>query len=462
MPNIYGLLDIGRNALLSQQKAIDITGNNIANVHTPGYSRQRINLEQSTPVRDQGATMSRGVRTNQAIQRFYDKFLADQLNNENANLGRWEAQKNALEKVEVMFDDISGYGVSGAMSEFWNAWQDLTNNPSGFVERTSLLSASQHLTSTFTQLRENIVGVQEDIDDQVDNIVADINRLAAQIAELNRKVVQEEVSGYNANDYRDQRDLLVFELANLIDIDSFEDGDGNIAVMVGGGRPLVEGAKSWTMSTADNGGVQDVFWQDSSGTLVNITSQITGGELKGWTEARDVLISDYLNRLDTLAGGIISEVNTLHIAGYALDGSQNNFFTGSDASDMAVNSSIVADINLIAASGTLAGLPGDNSTAIAIANLQSALTMSANTTTFDQYYSSLVGKVGSDVRSSNLNHEHQTAMMKQLETHRQEISGVSLDEEMVNLVKYQHAYNAAAKLITTTDELLDSLMSIKR
>ena len=118
MPNISGLLYIGRNALVTQQKAIDITGNNIANVNTPGYSRQRLNLEQSTPIRDQNTTMSTGVRAEQKVQRFHDQFVTNQLNNENEGLGRWEAQKTALEKVEVLFDEVSGYGLSEAMSGY--------------------------------------------------------------------------------------------------------------------------------------------------------------------------------------------------------------------------------------------------------------------------------------------------------------------------------------------------------
>lgn len=465
MPNISGLLYIGRNALVTQQKAIDITGNNIANVNTPGYSRQRLNLEQSTPIRDQNTTMSTGVRAEQKVQRFYDQFVTNQLNNENEGLGRWEAQKTALEKVEVLFDEVSGYGLSEAMSGYWGAWQDLSNNPSGHVERTNLVSAAQYLTSTFNQLSTNVSNAQSDIDTNVDNIVGEVNRLADQIAELNIKVSQVEVTGFNANDYRDQRDALVFELSKLMDIDTFEDGDGNATIMVAGGKPLVEGGFTWDLSTANNAGVQDVYWEDSSGTAQNITTQIESGELKGWLEARDVVINDYMTRLDALAGAIIQEVNALHNdpgtpSGFGLDGSQNDFFTGTDAGDIAVNSAIVADVNLIAAAGDAAALPGDNSVAISIANLQSGLTMSGGNATFDDYYTSLVGDVGSDVRTADLNYDHQSTMIQHLQNYREEVSGVSLDEEMVNLVKFQHAYNAAAKLITTTDEMMDTIISI--
>jgi flagellar hook-associated protein 1 FlgK len=131
MPNIYGMLNVAKSALLTQQKAIDITGNNIANVNTPGYSRQRLLIQQNSPVRVDGQTMSTGVSADPQIQRFYNQFLSAQLIGENQNMGRWEAQQSALEKAELMFDESNGYGLNGAINDYFNAWQDLSNNPSG-------------------------------------------------------------------------------------------------------------------------------------------------------------------------------------------------------------------------------------------------------------------------------------------------------------------------------------------
>ncbi len=471
MTTIYGLLTIGQSALLTQQKAIDITGNNIANVNTPGYSRQRLNIKQNSPVRIYDQTMSTGVTAETNIQRFYDQFIGAQLNGENETLGRWEAQKQALEKVELMFDDSGGNGLSNAISEFFNSWQDLSNNPSGVAERSSLVSAGQYLAATFNQVYDNLNTLKGDIDTHVTNIVGDINDITDRIAELNRKVNQVEVTGHNANDFRDERDQLVFELSKLMDIQSFEDDNGNINVMTGTGKPLVDGPATWDLTTADNGGVQDIFWQASDGTNVNITTQLSGGELKGWVEARDVLITDYMTQLDTLAANIISEVNTLHCAGLTLDSTTTtgvDFFTGTGAVNISVNSSIEADSNLIAAAASAAytgttdeGLPGGNGIAIAIANLQSASTM-AGSSSFGEFYDSLVSSVGADLQAADFNHTHQTTMVQNLKQYQQEVSGVSLDEEMVNLVQFQQAYTAAAKLITTADDMLDTLMGMVR
>jgi flagellar hook-associated protein 1 FlgK len=296
----------------------------------------------------------------------------------------------------------------------------------------------------------------------VDAIVTSINDIVDRIAALNLKVTQVEVTGHNANDFRDERDQLVFELSRMIDINSFEDGDGHVTVMVGNGKPLVEGSSTWDLATAHNGLVQDVYWESSNGALTNITSQISGGELKGWTEARDVVIDDYLTRVDTIASAIRSEVNAQHALGIDLNGAAGlQFFTGTSASNMAVNSAIVADSDLIAAALAGEGLPAGNGNAIAIANLQSAATMTGGST-FNEYHNSLVGKVGADVQTAQFNFDHQTTMVQNLENYRQEVSGVSLDEEMVNLIKYQHAYNAAARLITQADEMLETLINIAR
>ena len=461
MANMLGLLNIGQSALLTQQKAIDITGNNIANVNTPGYSRQRLIMQQGQPVRVNNMTMSTGVTADPAIERFYDQFLGAQLRDENENLGRWEAQKEALEKVELMFDEANGYGLSSAMNEYWNAWQDLSNTPDGVAERTSLLSAGQFLATTFNQMYDNVRTLQQDIDTHVDRMATDINEMADRIAVLNQKISQVEITGHNANELRDERDELVFELAEMIDINSFEDGDGNLNIDIANGKPLVNGTSTWDLVTMDNAGVQDVFWQASDGGTVNITTNIAGGELKGWIESRDGLLSGYLIQLDDLANSIRNDVNTQHALGFDLNGNAGGiFFSGTGAVDMAVDAAIVADTDLIAAAGPGEGLPGGNTNAIAMANLQNAPSAALGGSTFGEYYGSLVGKVGADVQSAKFNQGHQTTMVQSLESYRQEVSGVSLDEEMINLVQFQHAYNAAAKLITTADEMLDSILAM--
>jgi flagellar hook-associated protein 1 FlgK len=463
MPNIYGMLDVGRTALATQQKAIAVTGNNISNVNTPGYSRQRVHMEQSEPSRSDGGQMGRGVQVSRKVQRIYDQFLESQLVAEKQNFGRWEAQKDGLAKVELLFDEASGYGINNALSMFWESWHDLANNPTGHVERTTLVANSEIMAETFNRMAADLDQLQAETDYAVQRLVDEINPLTEQIAELNWKIASIEGTGHTANQYRDERDLLLKDLSEKIDIDYFEDGDGYVHVMVGEGKSLVDTGQSWQLETRTNvtTGFKDVYWIDTAGNAMDITAEIDGGNLKGHLEVRDTYIPDYQGRLDDLADTIIDQVNALHQGGFGADGvsTGNDFFSGADARTIAVHTDIQNDTGLIAAAQA-AGATGDARNAAAIAALQENTFASLSGSSFQGFYASMVSDVGSHAQESNVYYDYQNSMLTQMESYREEVSGVSLDEEMVNLVKYQNAYNAAAKMVSTVDELLDTLIAM--
>jgi flagellar hook-associated protein 1 FlgK len=563
MTDIFGVLNVGSKALLAQQKGIYVTGNNIANVNTPGYTRQRLNLSSDVPVNTAVGPVGTGV-TATDVERVYQRFLGVQINNETQTRGNWEAQQGMLGRVEMIFDESGGYGLNRVMSDFWTGWQDLSNNPSGPVERSVLIAKSQIMAETFAKNHQDLAAIQRDIDTVITGATADINALSEKVAHINQKIIQMEAGGATAADFRDQREVLLNELSDLIDIESFENSVGGVTVSVGSGQPLVEGTDAYRLSTQSNAsGHQNITWIDADSNILDITADISGGRVKGWLDVRDLDIRNYLNRLDTLAQSLMTEVNTLHAAGYGLDGSTgNDFFTGaatasgvldsvltitaeeggagnlaitlvaggtagaetvttdsvtgdiqiaiedgvstrtqiaaalqghsaiatavatapggpwtlgagSDAAmlnggasalNMQVNSGIVQDDRLIAAAesfNTVPGdKPGDNANSIAIANLMGARTLRGNTATFDAYYESLIGDVGYEVQQADTYYEHQSEMVHQLENYRESISGVSIDEEMVNLVRYQNAYQAAAKLITTADEMMQTVLNM--
>jgi flagellar hook-associated protein 1 FlgK len=462
MTNLFGVLNIGTSALLLQQRAINVTGNNIANVNTPGYSRQRLNIETASPVASAVGPVGFGVRS-AGVERVYDRFLGVQLNNENANLGRWEAQKGMLERVEVVFDESGGYGLNQALSDFWNSWQDLSLNPSGQTERSVVAATSQGLADTIRKKYSDLEQARKDIDTAVEGGVETVNRLAAQIADLNQKIAGIEREGTNANDYRDSRDLALKQLSEIIDIQSFEDANGQVVVSVGSGRPLVESGHTWQLQAQaqpNSDGPTEILWPDTNGGSVTISSEITGGKIGGWLQTRDAKIAGYQDQLDALADTLMAKVNELHMGGYGLDGKTTDtpLFIGNGAVDMEVNPAVLADPGLIAAS--LTGAPGNADKAIAIYALRTNPTMNGGT--FDAAANSLVSQVGYDVQTAKANASHQADMMTYLENYRESISGVSLDEEMVNLVKFEAAYNAAAKMVSMADEMLDSLMNMVR
>jgi flagellar hook-associated protein 1 FlgK len=560
MTDIYGVISMAGKALLMHQKAINVTGNNIANVNTPGYSRQKLKLETAHPVQSSVGLMGGGVEAI-GIEREYDRFLGIQINTETETLGRWQTQKETLEIVEAIFDEGEDFGLNRSLSDFWNAWQDLSNDAPNFNERMVLEAKASTLAASFNRISADLQRAQEGIDLSIEGAVEDINQLTREIADLNQKISESEISGQMANDYRDMRDQALKNLSELIDISSYEDAGGRVTVSVGSGQTVVESSTNRLLGTSVNAsGFKDIEWIDADGTTQNITASISNGKMKGWLASRDVIIEDYMSRLDDMATNLMNEVNTVHAGGYGLDGSTgHNFFTGGlfgavnstsgslsiqgestvassirimlvgggtagselvttdpisgditvaiedgvstgaqiaaalqahadinsvtatapgaawtlgggtdeasiggdhSAEDIQVNPAIVNDLDLIAAASTQTGVPGDNSNAIAIADLQFTKTMNSNSATFDDYYHALVGEVGSSVQNTTAYYDHQSDMVVHMENRREALSGVSLDEEMINLVKFQNAYDAAAKLISTADELMQTVLNM--
>lgn len=456
MATIQNILGIGRTALLAQQKAIDITGRNIANADTEGYSRQRVTFSTLD-----GNYFTSGV-AGVDIERVYDRYLENQLGSSIQTSGRWESQQDGLERIEIFFDESSGTGMSARLNAFWNGWMDLANNPPGQVERSQLLARSQEMASLFNGLAGNLRQLQGDTNAGIQDAVENINRISGQLAELNGQIRQAELEGRDSNGMQDSRTQLLKDLSELIDVASYEKADGTISVSIASGMSLVENTGFSQLDTRP--GLDplqdDIVWVDSQGNTTVITDQIIDGQLKGHIEVRDTIIPDILGRLDILAGDIISEVNTLHVNGVGLDGTQNDFFTGSSASDIAVNPVILNDPGKIAAADPAEGLPGGNSVALAIADLQTALTMNGGVSTFGQYYISLVGDIGSALQTASTNSLYQEDITANLSAYRESVSGVSLDEEMVNLIKYQNAFSAAAQLINVADEMMETVVNM--
>ena len=460
MSGISEIMSLAGQALLTQQQAISVTSHNIANVNTPGYSRQELVMTTNTPQDSSIGPMGTGVSA-EAIQRIYDRFLNVQIENESQGLGRWDAQKDAVELVEMIFNETDGSGLSLAMSKFWNAWQSLASNPGGTTERQILVTASQVLATTFNQLNADLAQTQQDLDLAIEGTVADVNRLSQQLADLNNKIISSEAGSLNANDYRDQRELVLKQLSELIDINAFEDATGAVSVLVANGRPLVSATQFWQLSTETNiTGLHNVVWVDDGGNKTDISADISGGRLKGYLDVRDGVIDDNINRLDTLAQQLMTDLNTLHQSGFALDGSAGEvFFIGTGARDIEVNPNIVGDLNLVAAAADALTVPGDNRRATDIANLQYQLNM-GGTQSYNDYYGAIVRDVGNEVLKSEAAYNHQSSMVTQLENQRESVSGVSLDEEMINLIKFQNAYTAAARLITTSDEMMETILQM--
>lgn len=324
---IFGTLQIVKEGLFVQQSSVAVTAHNLANVNTPGYSRQSPVVETMDSQFMGGVSFGRGAQL-VAITKSYDKFLNNSIMLEKNILGRWEARETLLSQAETIFNESSDEGLNAQLTDFWNAWQDLADNPEGIAERAALQSAGESLADTFQRMYSDLEQVQTDANNSIVNTVATINRLSREIATLNGQILSTESGGSNANDLTDKRSVKLEELSELIDIRVLEQGDGQITAMTSFGKPLVAENLSWELTVSvdpDNNNFYAINYVDKSFTT-DITDKITGGQLKGILDVRDELVPSYMAKLDTLASSLVTEVNRMHYQGYDLDGSTGNYF----------------------------------------------------------------------------------------------------------------------------------------
>jgi len=455
---------MGANALATFQRALAVTGQNLSNVNTPGYSRQEIVLAEGIPEDAIPGQLGTGVVATQ-IRRSIDTFVEAQLLTSRERLGQFSASQNALTQIQTVFADSNDQGIAASLNDFFQAWQDVATNPADLTSRTVLLSKADVVAKRLNQAATQLSAHRNSLDGQILRGIADINTLAGQIADLNGKIKLAEVSGQQANDLRDQRGRYLNDLAELVDISTLEESDGQVSVFVGVGQVLVTQQTAFRLAgVADitNSGLSDVQYDNGSGANTDLTGVISGGRLKGWIDARDTTAASLQSSLDTLASQLVSQVNTQHRAGYGLDGSTTQDFftaTGTTAATIGV---ALTDRRQVAASSTAAGVPGNNVNALAVAGLQDSTLAGLGNATFQEYYSALAGSFGATLQGTKRDLEGQEILNDQLLAHRAQVSGVSMDEELISLLKYQRAFEAASKLITTSDEMLQTILTLKR
>ena len=457
MAGLFEGLELGKRALIAHQYGLTTAGHNMANVNTPGYSRQRVNLSATDPMVTSVGRFGSGVRISSVLQ-VRDLFLTAQYRQGNDQLNRWSARQQAMNEVENVFQEPSDEGFNKTLDEFFAAWQTLSQNPESSAGRAAVREQASLAVNAFQQMSNRLADLEQSLDDQVEGLVTKINGLGENIAELNRQIARSELGGNKANDLRDRRDQLIDELSQYADVRTIEMKNGVERVFLGS-MELVEQSSYNPLATVTVGAgdqtLTTVVWQ---GGQVPVT--VGGGELAGLLEARDELLPQYRSQLDELAASFVQQVNTLHRTGYGLDGATGRDFfmsTGTTADDIALSSDVQNDLNRIGAS--LSGGPGDNAVALSIANLQKGLTMNAGTSTFNDFYAKIVGTVG--VRSSEANDAKTNAelVLQQIEFSRQSVQGVSLDEETISLIKAQQAYSAAAKVVATIDSAINTLIN---
>lgn len=468
MADLLAILTNGANGLSAHRAVAQTAAHNLQNVNTEGYSRQRVDLE---------AMPAEFVRTNAyaglgvgigGITQSRDAFIERQMPTALGAQAQHSAESESLRSV-VGLDPESGSGLTATLGQFYADLRALSQNPSQPGLRAAVVGAARSLTATFNRTAEGIENARKGVDGRIQASVDEANQLAQKMASLNAQVVKARASGAEPNDLLDERRNTSDRLAELLGGQTIPDGEGNLNVALPGGFVIVSGTRAATLSTAadtTNGGHLVVqVTRVGATTPQTLATANLGGEVRGALDARDGTMLQTLQSLDTLAFEFASALNTQHQAGFALDGSAGQAFfqvgatsTGAAAS-LAVNPNLVNDPSLIAAAGSATTTPGDASNLFALINTERQPLASGASPS--DGLASIIATFGSRTRAADARAQQEKAIMTNLQTLRESASGVSIDEEMIELTRAQRAFDAVSRVITTADEMLQTLMSLK-
>jgi flagellar hook-associated protein 1 FlgK len=441
-------IELGIRALRAFQIGLETTGHNVANVNTPGYTRRRVRFA-NTPefALSPQLRLGTGVMA-QSIQRLRDMMLEQRVNTNAGDLARWSALSESLSAIEGLFNEPGEQGINAKLNALFNAFEELATRPDSLAARQQVLQAARSLTETLRTLHRNLTTLESQIQSQAVGTIEQANQLAQQLARLNEQIRAAHSSGAEAGDLLDQRDRLIGQLSELIGARAHYNNDGSVTLFVDGHTLVQDGAVFPLPTTIDLANRA----LDSTPTDIRIQS----GQLRGLMDSLAQLQS-YRTDLNTFASTLITQVNAIHSTGYGLDGNTGYlFFSGTDASNIDLHPDVSDPMRI--ASSAVAGAPGNNGIALALANLRNAPQASLGGQSLTQFYRALVGRLGNDAQVSRNRAETQQLTVEHLHHLRESVSGVSLDEEAANLVRFQRSYQAAAKMVSTFDSLLQDLL----
>jgi flagellar hook-associated protein 1 FlgK len=455
---LTNLLDIGRSSLLSHQAAITTTSNNIANVSTEGYSRRESQFREIGPLS--------GVRR-EGIRRETDRYLASRLLLARGRVGTAASAANQLRAIERLFSDGEG-SIGDRMDQFFASLRVLATSPSDEQLRRDLITQADSFADTVSNTALRLEDERRQADQQLDGLVGEVNDLIAEIAKINPRIVEFEAQGQDAGDLRDQRDLLLGGLAEILDVDAFEDDRGQLTVLFNG-MTLVQGQSTSSIEAAADpalGGLQRIDLINPAGARSDVTGTLRRGQLGGLLGLRDDVIPAAQARVDQLAFDIATAFNAVHQSGFGLDAVTGRDFFNQPAAvtNAARNFQLVAGLEQnpgwVAASTTAALADGGNDNLLALQQLDGATLAFGGTRTFGEEVSEIMADIGRTVRDNQQTLDQATVELEQLSGMREAAVGVSIDEELVDITRFQRAFQAASRIITTVQQMYDVIFEL--
>lgn len=452
MSGLFGTLSTALTGLAVSQEQIATTSNNVANANTPGYARERADITAADPIQIGAFSYGTGVVL-QKIESLRDPILEIQLNQQTQQQSRLDTSLGRLQQIQTQFGTSTGIGAD--ISNFFNSLQQLAPDPSSLALRQGVLTAAGNLANDFNNAARSLVSQRSNLDLNVVQSVNSVNTLTTQIASVNQKISDLQSAHLETSTLVDQQTSLIRQLSTLVDV-SVIPTDQGISITTGNGTTLVAGSQSYALTTQPGSdGVQHVL----AGTN-DITTSIQGGSLGGFLQIRDQEIPALQSSLDQLAAGLATNLNAANAQGTDLNGNAGgNLFTPPPAGGTGAAATLtvaITDPALIAASSD--GTSGSNGN-LAVLSAVASQPLSNGETPIDSY-SSIVFKVGNDTATASADSDASNLILQQLQDQRGSISGVSLDEEAANLIHFQTAYQAAARVVSTVNSLLSDAVNL--
>lgn len=446
------IFDISSRSLAVYRRALEVTSHNIVNSANPNYSRQRIVFETETSNLTAGLVWGNGVKISD-VMRVRDRLVDAHIIGTNQKFSDSSRQSQLVGDVEKIFSEPSDLGISNLMTTFFNSFNELAVTPNSVPLRTSVLNAANNLSAKVTSVTQSLNTLKGDIKQEFHQKVNSVNSILDQIHQINYEQFSNAYNGVPVNDLLDKRDALVDELSNLVNINVVYDNTNSAVISIGGALAVDRMHSSEFVAEEVNGKL-NLKVKDGSYPIV-----LTGGELNALSQVYSKKIPAYQEKLDAVINKLIEAVNGEHANGYTITDPQEtglNFFEGYVNGELIINAELIDDPNKIAIS--LDGTEGNGEIALRIAQLTDAKLLDGNT--LQESYSSMINGLGNDGMLQNNYTQANQMVLDELAQLRASQSGVSVDEEMTNVLKFQRTYEASAKLITVADEILQTILNM--